>query len=748
MFKRNSSILKRFFVSYLIIVLIPFTAGVMSYFTLMDTIEDYNEQRFYGSLSQTQQIINQSFGEINNIERQILSNRHVVKFLSSNIHALPTDSSGPYTGLETINFLKSYTGTNALVDNIYLYSKESNLIANSTSVFPADLFYDEFIKIDGLNFHQACEEYFLRFHYRSICPEVSVFDGQASKRKILYLSSFPLGDADKITGAIIIIINNEKLLNIFERSLAADDGYFYLFGENGELITASENAPAIQALPEGQSEQRTLNGEKYMLYKVSAENRTFAAAVPYRSVTKNLNIMRSLHILSLILAAVVSIFVAFYLSRHNFKPIGAIVSKLSGYDKKENGSANELDIISDALTQLIDTDASFKEHIKSNLGLMKANFTKSLISGELRDPQIINEQMNYMNIHMDGEEFIVMILSLVSNEDNIRHSIEKISAAKTLMKNSFDSTQKILSCDSAENEITAILEMNDADDSTVAIERLINEISQKLRETLGVSLKAAIGSVFNDLKDATYSYQNARESLEYGIQTETNDIIWFVKSSIGSNRCYYPIELEIQLINAVQKGKQDTIHEITGILEQENCENRILTSDSQEYLFYNMKGTIYKMLDRIDITTQQENEIGPFLKKLTKESSTQSMFSSFSALLDAIYSCTASSYNDLSASMFAFIERQYPNPDLGRQTFAQHFHISEEYASRFFKEHTGYNFLEYVEKTRIEASFKLLEDYKYSIEQIATAVGYNSSASFRRAFKRYTGISPTVYRQR
>ena len=69
-----------------------------------------------------------------------------------------------------------------------------------------------------------------------------------------------------------------------------------------------------------------------MLYKVSAENRTFAAAVPYRSVTKNLNIMRSLHILSLILAAVVSIFVAFYLSRHNFKPIGAIVSKLSGYD--------------------------------------------------------------------------------------------------------------------------------------------------------------------------------------------------------------------------------------------------------------------------------------------------------------------------------------------------------------------------------------------------------------------------------
>lgn len=161
-----------------------------------------------------------------------------------------------------------------------------------------------------------------------------------------------------------------------------------------------------------------------------------------------------------------------------------------------------------------------------------------------------------------------------------------------------------------------------------------------------------------------------------------------------------------------------------------------------------MKGTIYKILDRIDITAQQENEIGPFLKKLTKESSTQSMFSSFSALLDAIYSCTASSYNDLSASMFAFIERQYPNPDLGRQTFAQHFHISEEYASRFFKEHTGYNFLEYVEKTRIEASFKLLEDYKYSIEQIATAVGYNSSASFRRAFKRYTGISPTVYRQR
>ena len=50
-----------------------------------------------------------------------------------------------------------------------------------------------------------------------------------------------------------------------------------------------------------------------------------------------------------------------------------------------------------------------------------------------------------------------------------------------------------------------------------------------------------------------------------------------------------------------------------------------------------------------------------------------------------------------------------------------------------------------VEKVRIENACELLKKSKLSIENIAKMCGYNSSTSFRRAFKRYTNLSPSEY---
>ena len=49
---------------------------------------------------------------------------------------------------------------------------------------------------------------------------------------------------------------------------------------------------------------------------------------------------------------------------------------------------------------------------------------------------------------------------------------------------------------------------------------------------------------------------------------------------------------------------------------------------------------------------------------------------------------------------------------------------------------------------RIEEAKQLLESTGTSIDDIALEVGYDDAGSFRRLFKRLTGISPRNYRQR
>ena len=61
---------------------------------------------------------------------------------------------------------------------------------------------------------------------------------------------------------------------------------------------------------------------------------------------------------------------------------------------------------------------------------------------------------------------------------------------------------------------------------------------------------------------------------------------------------------------------------------------------------------------------------------------------------------------------------------------------------------TGYSPLEYVQSLRIEEAKQMPETTDDPIDEIATEAGYVEPASFRKHFKRSTGISPLQYRQR
>jgi AraC-like DNA-binding protein len=71
----------------------------------------------------------------------------------------------------------------------------------------------------------------------------------------------------------------------------------------------------------------------------------------------------------------------------------------------------------------------------------------------------------------------------------------------------------------------------------------------------------------------------------------------------------------------------------------------------------------------------------------------------------------------------------------------------EKYISQLFKEVTGINLSDHLEKIRMDHAASLLKDNEFTVDEIASRVGYNSSHSFRRAFKRVTGISPSAFRQ-
>ena len=94
-----------------------------------------------------------------------------------------------------------------------------------------------------------------------------------------------------------------------------------------------------------------------------------------------------------------------------------------------------------------------------------------------------------------------------------------------------------------------------------------------------------------------------------------------------------------------------------------------------------------------------------------------------------------------------YLEKNYGNPSLGVPMVAEEFGLSENYFSIFFKETMGKSFSSYLEKLRLEKAKKLIAEGKWDMETIAQMVGYGSSATFRRAFKRAYGIAPSAWKE-
>ncbi len=74
-------------------------------------------------------------------------------------------------------------------------------------------------------------------------------------------------------------------------------------------------------------------------------------------------------------------------------------------------------------------------------------------------------------------------------------------------------------------------------------------------------------------------------------------------------------------------------------------------------------------------------------------------------------------------------------------------HVSYRTLNRRFIEITGLTPLAYLQALKIERAKELLESTHHDFEAITSNVGYEDVSSFRRLFKRATGLSPAQYRR-
>jgi transcriptional regulator GlxA family with amidase domain len=112
----------------------------------------------------------------------------------------------------------------------------------------------------------------------------------------------------------------------------------------------------------------------------------------------------------------------------------------------------------------------------------------------------------------------------------------------------------------------------------------------------------------------------------------------------------------------------------------------------------------------------------------------------------ALFSNQKSHGDDGVAAVQVFIEREFRQTGLTVNALAAQFGFSRRNFLRRFKAATDSAPIEYLQRVRIEAAKRLLENGTQSVEEIVGAVGYSDSKTFRMLFRKHTGFSPLAYR--
>ena len=74
-------------------------------------------------------------------------------------------------------------------------------------------------------------------------------------------------------------------------------------------------------------------------------------------------------------------------------------------------------------------------------------------------------------------------------------------------------------------------------------------------------------------------------------------------------------------------------------------------------------------------------------------------------------------------------------------------HMSESHFRRLFEENISMTPVEYLNQLRVKKACDLIKKTGYSMEEIAVKVGFTTTSTFNRNFKRITGTSPYQWKK-
>lgn len=774
--KKNRTFLT-WMASYVLILVIPILIGLFAYFQSIKIIYEEVNKVHDSSLRQFKLSMDGRLTEIDRISNEILLSERVKAFMSMEP---PLQPEQMYPITEIQSFLNKFEVSNTNISSICIYFKKSNIFLTSSNVFRENSFTEIGERDFGMNQDEMLKLVNVAQYREYKVLKNNTVNGRAMN-KIAVIQAIPGIDMKNPMATLVIFLDGEKLNASMQNLTWTSKGMLFIINRNNEYISYKK----IETLPWFLQYNKLKEAEN--LFYENYENEDliithtpsdinewrYVSVIPSRTFLQKVQYIKIMIYIYLGLCLVIGGFTAYFLTKKNYSPIRKITQLLkSDSGKSEGEEKNEFYYLEKALTNLLDEKERFKNRLEQQNETIRNNFLTKLLKGRIRDFSTVYDSSEVYGIKFSSDKFLVMIFNvedysrlffeeMVEADENtvnliffiIRNIVEELTGEKHL--GYMAEVDGMMAC--MVNLVSGVDEFN----NSILIKDEMIQIAQKskdfLESKMGIVVSVGISNIHSSAAGISKAYFEAVEAIEYiNLVGEANTVVNYSSISntgISSFNINYNTERERQFYNCIIaedfKGARNIVNEII-ISDFTKGQGSLQLAKFKMFgLINTILNAIGEMKTAADITllddiepvnklinckniTELQNQMDYIFEKLNEYHTNKKM------------NTAPEWFNDV----VNYLDNHYYEQELSAGTISQEFDVHLSSLSRIFKKHMGIGLLDYIHKKRLDKAKELMKVPGLNIKDIAEKVGYYSSLTMIRAFKRYEGTTPGRFKEK
>lgn len=638
-----------------------------------------------------------------------------------------------YDIYEVIHRLPPISDNTGLVDGYFVYMPGSDSIVAPGQGFTAlSVYYKDYFALDP---EQSYEEW----HSDVLdCRTRSLHASWKDRSEIQYVVPLNNYYTGNVSVKIVYQINANRLLLQISTAFSDHLECAAITNEAGRVLAIDRGdetvVDAIEQLsfPDSSGTMDFLqDGAKYMLSysAVSDLGARLIILLPYSVLNVQAfdTIRGLLAVFTGLLLAGLALMLVILVSW--MAPLMRIADRITDTDAKGSG----LWLVSDAFARMERSNAVLEKYIEEQKGHLRNACINRLIHGDGSDPYSLEELLSHSELPIRGNHYRGVLIELCDAQPEDLSRVRILELLRQYSEHLIFLTFERL-------DVIACLYSRSDEDSLNARE-FFTHAYEALKPACGLDVMIYVGFPTDCLEQIADSFSSASWLMSV---SQHNEWLCIAEDNPPglSLQSILSTDTEKKLENLVMTGEKEAALALLDEIYRRNFVENHLQGFSRQFLYCRLVGLLASC--NADLT--DENSLPSQLLQLGSREFFKWIDEQLALCCDR--ACTRSSLRSqrLIDDACAYIEDNFSNYELALNSLAFRLGITGNYLSGLFKKQLGMNFSVYVEQVRIRHAEELLLETAATIDEIAQQVGYTNSDSFRRAFRRVRGVSPSGFR--